>query len=68
MSQGTEGSVSTEGWEVLMLGVALLTVAASAYFYVAGVLASDRLVSRSAVGLFVVFGLATAVMLWRVLS
>ncbi len=60
--------MSTELRDGLMLVVALFTVVASVYYYVAGVLQNDRLVSRSAMGLFVLFGLVAAGLIWRVLS
>jgi hypothetical protein len=53
--------VSTGTLDVLLLAVALFAVAASAYYYVAGVLDGDRLLSRSATVVFVLFGVLAAV-------
>jgi hypothetical protein len=50
-----------------MFGVALFTVAASVYYFAAGVLDRDRLLSRSAAAVFVLFGVLAAVVLLRIL-
>ena len=59
--------MSTGTLDALLLAVALFAVAASAYYYVAGVLDGDRLLSRSATVAFVLFGVLAAVFLMRIL-
>jgi len=53
--------VSTGIRDFLILAVALFAMVASAYYYVAGVLDGDRLLSRSATVVFVLFGVLAAV-------
>jgi hypothetical protein len=59
--------VSTGTRDALILAVALFAVAAFAYYYVAGVLEGDRLVSRSAAVAVVLFGVVAVVFLVRIL-
>jgi hypothetical protein len=42
-------------------------VVASAFYYVVGVLDKDRLLRRSAFSAFVLFGVLTAALVWRLL-
>ena len=59
--------MSTGLFDVLILIVALFAVVASFYYFVAGVLSHDRLLSRSAMVAFVLFGVLAAVYLVRLL-
>jgi hypothetical protein len=59
--------VSTSLFDVLILIVALFAVVASFYYFVTGVLSNDRLLSRSAMVAFVLFGVLAAVYLVRLL-
>ncbi len=59
--------MSTETRDLLLLAVALFAVVASAYYYVAGVLDGDRLLSRSALVAFLLFAVLATVLLLRVI-
>ncbi len=59
--------MSTGTRDLLLLVVALFAVAASAYYYVAGVLDNDRLLSRSSVVTFVLFGVLGVLLVARIL-
>ena len=54
-------------WDALDLVLALLFVAGSFYYYVAGVHFEDRAMSRSAALAFLVFAAAAVVFLVRIL-
>ena len=59
--------MSAETRDLLLLAIALLTMAGSAYYFVVAVLDGDRLLSRSAALAFFVFGVVAAVFFARLL-
>ena len=59
-------AVNTETRDLLLFAVALFGTGASLYYYVAGVLDNDRLLSRVSLVAFVLFGVLAAAMLLRV--
>jgi hypothetical protein len=62
-----EGRVSTQTLDLFMFAVAFVAALAFAYYYVMGVLDKDRLLSRGAVGMFLLFGAVATIMLVRIL-
>jgi hypothetical protein len=59
--------MSTQALDLFMFAVALVAAVAFAYYYVMGVLEKDRLLSRGAVGMFLLFGAVATIMLVRIL-
>ena len=59
--------MSTETRDLIMLAVALVAVVGCMYYYVRGVIDEDRLLSRSAVVMFLLFGAVAAIMFVRIL-
>jgi hypothetical protein len=60
--------MSTVTRDLFMFAVALFAAVAFVYYYVRGVLDEDRLLSRGAVGMFLLFGAVATIMLVRILS
>ena len=59
--------MSPRALDFIFVSVALFGALVSAYYYVAGVLHKDRLLSRSAAAAFLGFCIAAVVYLWTVL-
>jgi hypothetical protein len=60
--------VSAETRDLIMFAVALVAVVGCMYYYVRGVIDEDRLLSRSAVVMFLLFGAVAAIMFVRILK